>query len=443
MFPPNGYEYISHLAHGQATTWIGRAINDGREVVVKTLELQRVDDWKGIELFEREVTTLQQLSHTSIPKFIRFISDEHEGAKRWHIIQEKVKGHTVETLLANTFSEEQLKRLAESVLQSLVFLQSYSPPLLHRDLKPANLILDDQHLWLIDFGSVRHVVPSRVGGSTVAGTSGYMAPEQLMGRADMSSDLYGLGMTLIHIVTKTHPDDLPKKRMKVQWESAVQMKVSDSFRGFINKLSEPHPENRFLKAEDALNGINHSAPPDSLIPKTGSTNLEIKEIDSTTVLARGLGLSFDLSQTQNIFGLAIASIVILVLLFTLNVLLILPVLLGIWYVSTKSTNTFFRFAGQTVHVEKGWLIKSKHSFSLETLLELEDKRRFKSPFEIDSEQLTGPLSFRERMHLREKLQSMAASRYDAAEIESVFDFKSNTVEERVSEAVNHEHFDGH
>ncbi len=424
MYPPDGYEYISHLAHGQATTWIGRSIPDGREVVVKTLELKRVDDWKGIELFEREINTLQQLSHASIPEFIRFISDTHENSKRWHIVQEKVNGHTIESTLASSFSEQRLKKIAEQVLETLVYLQKYSPPLLHRDLKPANIILDGAHLWIIDFGSVRHVVPSRVGGSTVAGTSGYMAPEQLMGRADMSSDLYGLGMTLIQMITRTHPDDLPKKRMKVQWEEAATIPLSDEFRAFINKLSEPHPENRFPKAEDALKGMNRTAPPASLIPKTGSTSLVVKKIDNKTVLARGYGVSFDPKSLTGVAMMVGAGVVTLTLLYIFNVFILFPALVLLVYLATKSTNTSFKFSGQNIDIEKGWLFKSKHQFSIETLLELEDKRRFKYPFEIDTTLLTGPLSFRERTSLLEELQSIAASQYDAGQEGSIFDFQS-------------------
>ncbi len=263
MHPPKGYTYLSMLGHGQTITWLARSEDTGDKFVIKTLELQNVSDWKGIELYEREAQVLRQLSHPCIPKFIDFVKDEYKDAKRWHIVQEYIEGSTPDT--DRSWSENDLHLLTESLLETLVYLQSFSPPLLHRDIKPENIVKTLDTYNLIDFGSVRHIIPSDEGGSTVVGTSGYMAPEQLMGRADTSSDLYGLGMTLIHLVSGKHPDDLEKKRMVVHW-TKYQNKLSDEFVTFLNKLSEPHAEHRFKDAREALENLNsQSTPPTDLV----------------------------------------------------------------------------------------------------------------------------------------------------------------------------------
>ncbi len=247
--PPKGFKYISRLGGGQATTWKAET-KTGEKVVLKTLELKKVSDWKGIELFEREVRVLRQLDYPFIPKFVDFIKDEVEGAQRWHIVQEFVDGATLNA--KRKWTEKDLRGLALSVLHTLVYLQSFSPPLLHRDLKPDNIIRQDKGYSLIDFGAVRHVVPSDEGGSTVVGTSGYMAPEQLMGRADKSSDLYGLGTTLIKLISGVDPGSLKKKRMQIQWSDHRQ-ELSPEFTSFIDRLVEPHAEDRFSDAQKALN----------------------------------------------------------------------------------------------------------------------------------------------------------------------------------------------
>jgi serine/threonine protein kinase len=74
---------------------------------------------------------------------------------------------------------------------------------LHRDIKPANLLLDRTGVvWVADFGlakAIEHDNVSRTG--DVLGTLRYMAPEQLLGKADSRSDIFSLGVTLYELVT--------------------------------------------------------------------------------------------------------------------------------------------------------------------------------------------------------------------------------------------------
>ncbi|HJT32966.1 MAG TPA: protein kinase [Pirellulales bacterium] len=84
---------------------------------------------------------------------------------------------------------------------------------LHRDMKPSNIMVDAQgHCWLIDFGLAGYLHASRerpaetgalpdTAASGFVGTLHYMAPEQLKGRADVRTDVWGLGVTLYELLT--------------------------------------------------------------------------------------------------------------------------------------------------------------------------------------------------------------------------------------------------
>ena len=78
--------------------------------------------------------------------------------------------------------------IAIRLLEVLSYLHSQRPPIIHRDIKPANIVVDRQpdegngeqvDLSLVDFGGVTSAVSSQSFGSTLVGTFGYMAPEQV------------------------------------------------------------------------------------------------------------------------------------------------------------------------------------------------------------------------------------------------------------------------
>ena len=74
--------------------------------------------------------------------------------------------------------------------------------LVHGDVAPQNLLLaDDGHAVLVDLG---------LGSGTGArGTPAYMAPEALAGDVEPRSDLYGLGATIVRLVTGQAPFEAP------------------------------------------------------------------------------------------------------------------------------------------------------------------------------------------------------------------------------------------
>jgi len=73
---------------------------------------------------------------------------------------------------------------------------------LHRDLKPANVLIDGRgRAHLADFG-LANLTDQRRDTREVAGTPGYMAPEQLQGReVTTRTDVYALGLVLYEMFT--------------------------------------------------------------------------------------------------------------------------------------------------------------------------------------------------------------------------------------------------
>ena len=170
-------------------------------------------------------------------------------------MQELVKGKNLGKWRnnINKVNEKEVKKMAMQVLDILTYLQTLIPPVVHRDIKPQNLIYtENKQIFLVDFGAVPDQVAKTSYGTTFIGTKGYMAPEQGSGgKVSLATDLYGLGATLVYLLSGKNPSDLPLKRLKINFRKEI--KVSSKFAQWLDVLLEFEPDNRFQNAEIALN----------------------------------------------------------------------------------------------------------------------------------------------------------------------------------------------
>jgi len=126
----------------------------------------------------------------------------------------------------------------------------------HRDVKPGNIMLrPDGSVALIDFGAVKQAVSARVttGGrvtSTMVATPGYAPPEQTRGLSvDQTADLFGLGATLIHLLTGIYPSDLINPRTgDFEWRDRVQ--VDEGLARVIKRATAYRPVDRYQSADE-------------------------------------------------------------------------------------------------------------------------------------------------------------------------------------------------
>lgn len=158
-----------------------------------------------------------------------------------------------------SLTPEEISLIAIAVLEILVYLQNRIPIIIHRDIKPENILLDEQgQVYLVDFGFAR-VGGEEVGvSSVVKGTLGFMPPEQLFNRQlTEASDLYGLGMTLICLLTGTKSDrigDVVDISYRVSFKHLVS-KLNFQWVNWLEKMVEPRLKDRFPNAVTALSAI--------------------------------------------------------------------------------------------------------------------------------------------------------------------------------------------
>lgn len=226
----------------------------GQKVVLKELELAKAEDWKEFDLFERGAKALESLDHPQIPAFYESFYDEDDS--RFYLVQEHIEGVDLKQKLASDgpMSEEELVEFLASMLDLLDYLHGFSPPVLHRDIKPSNIMQrSDKSFVLIDFDAVQTRAPDKVGGSTVVGTTGFMPPEQLVGRAQPASDLFALGATAIQLCSGEEPMNLEFGPTGFEFEPKFPLKRP--LKAFLKRMADPRLDMRFQnvgQAQDAL-----------------------------------------------------------------------------------------------------------------------------------------------------------------------------------------------
>ncbi|QDG50126.1 serine/threonine protein kinase [Persicimonas caeni] len=248
------YELSDVLGRGgQGDTYLAVDHRTGEQVVVKEFDLDLAHDWKAVELFEREARLLERLDHDAIPRHIDAFQQAGDNATRYFLVREYIAGDSFLELIerGHHMRQSEAVALCRSVLNVLDYIHSLDPPVIHRDVKPSNLIRrPDGRVALIDFGIAGEHVQATVGGSTLVGSPGYVAPEQLSGRATPASDLYSLGATLVHLLAHRHPADLPVERLRLQFRDVVP--VTGEFVDFLGELLEPNPTERLQTAREAM-----------------------------------------------------------------------------------------------------------------------------------------------------------------------------------------------
>jgi serine/threonine protein kinase len=212
----NRYMYMRKLGKGsQGQVWLAQRNSDNELVAIKQLNIHSVTTWKMYELFKREANILENLNIQGVVPFYEYVEDLQAQPPFVCIVQKFIDGQTLAEMLKSKhrFETETIYDIITQILKILEKLHTHHPPVIHRDIKPSNLMLTatNDHRYtvtLLDFGAVANPQVQN-GGSTVAGTFGYMPPEQLMGQAQPASDIYALAAVAVELLSGTSPADIP------------------------------------------------------------------------------------------------------------------------------------------------------------------------------------------------------------------------------------------
>ena len=211
------------------------------------------------DLIIKETKMIMELRHPMIP----MIDDIVENDQYICVIREYIPGDTLGEIVRHYGAQPQLPVMswAMQICSVLKYLHSQNPPRIYRDMKPGNLVLrPDGSLMLKEFNTMRIYNPAKKGDTYCLGTRGYAAPEQYggMGQTDARTDIYGLGMTMYHLLTGRDPEVLAEDPKPIrQYEPALTAGLEK----IVSKCVEQDPKKRFQNCDALLKALNEELQP--------------------------------------------------------------------------------------------------------------------------------------------------------------------------------------
>lgn len=273
------YQVVRELGRNLAGGRIAYLATDTRNqksVAIKQFRFASLgSDWSGYDACDREIQILQELDHPGIPRYL----DSFETVDGFCLVQEYKPARSL--AIARSFAPAEIKKIAIALLEILVYLQDRFPPVIHRDIKPENILVGEADatgnlpVYLVDFGFARIGKGEVAVSSIVKGTLGFMPPEQLFNRQlTEASDLYGVGASLICLLTGTKSTDigdLIDSNYRINFQDLVPQ-LSLPWIAWLETMVQPNAENRYHNAAEALKALQPiyvtRSPSLSFVPKT-------------------------------------------------------------------------------------------------------------------------------------------------------------------------------
>jgi len=170
----------------------------GQPVALKFLPRDLSDRPDRLARFHQEVRLARQVSHPNVCR----VHDIADVDGQHFLSMEYIDGEDLASLLRRIgrLPSDKALELARQLCAGLA--AAHAGNVLHRDLKPANVLIDSRgRAHLADFG-LAALTDTRYHASEVAGTPGYMAPEQQQGQpVTTRTDVYALGLVMYEMFT--------------------------------------------------------------------------------------------------------------------------------------------------------------------------------------------------------------------------------------------------
>ena len=235
---------------------------DDREVAVKILKDEFLNNDEFIRRFKNESKAIAMLSHPNIVK----VYDVSFGDMIQYIVMEYIDGITLKEYIGQqgVLDWREALHLTTQILRALQ--HAHNKGVVHRDIKPHNImLLQDGTIKVTDFGIARLTdTQTKTMTEQAIGSVHYIAPEQAKGsKTDGKSDIYSVGVMLYEMITGKLPFDADSAvsvaLMQLQSTPEMPRKINPGIPVGLEQITmhamQKNPEDRYQNALDMLGDL--------------------------------------------------------------------------------------------------------------------------------------------------------------------------------------------
>ncbi|KPI50250.1 serine/threonine protein kinase [Clostridioides difficile] len=262
----NRYEIIRKIGDGgMAFVYEAKDRLLNRTVALKVLRPEFVDDDEFLTKFKREAEAVASLSHPNIVN----VYDVGEDGKVHYIVMEFVDGKNLKEIIQDEGTLDEYTALDITKQIAMALSAAHKKGIIHRDIKPHNILISNEGrvVKVADFGIAKAVSNSTMTNiGSIIGSVHYFSPEQAKGKfVTNNADLYSLGIVLYEMLIGKVPfrGDSPISialqhiNDDIDFTSEEKVRIPQSVRTTIKKLTEKSSADRYQSAEELIEDIEY------------------------------------------------------------------------------------------------------------------------------------------------------------------------------------------